>query len=48
MTYLSPEETHGIINAYALAFWGTYLKGQNGYEAYLAENHYGDKIIFKK
>ena len=47
LTYLSPDESHRIINAYALAFWGLHLKGQEGYRTFLSENHYGDKIILK-
>lgn len=48
VVYLSPEETHGIINSYAAAFWGAYLKRDPRYVAYLNSNRYGDKIIYKK
>lgn len=47
MTYLSPEESHRIINAYALAFFGLHLRGQLGYRGYLQRNQFGDKIIYK-
>ncbi len=48
VTFLPMPETHQIINSYATAFWGRYLKGERGYDAFLSENRYGDKIIFKK
>ena len=48
LTYLPMPETHEIINSYATAFWGRFLKGERGYDAFLSENHYGDKIIFKR
>ena len=47
ITYLSMEESHKIINAYAVAFWSVYLRGQDGYKAFLSKNQYGEKIIFK-
>jgi predicted dienelactone hydrolase len=47
VTYLAPAESHKIVNAYALAFLGLYLRGESGYQKFLAQNHYGDKIIYK-
>jgi dienelactone hydrolase len=47
VTFLPPDEGHKIVNAYALAFFGTYVRGQQGYQAFLKQNHYGDKIIYK-
>jgi predicted dienelactone hydrolase len=47
VTYMPPDESHKIINAYALAFFGMYVRGQQGYQPFLKENHYGDKIIYK-
>jgi hypothetical protein len=47
VTYLSPEESHRIVNAYALAFFGLYLRGQSGDRPYLQKNHFGEKIIHK-
>jgi dienelactone hydrolase len=47
VTYLPPDESHKIINAYALAFFGVYVRDQPGYQAFLKQNHYGDKIIYK-
>jgi dienelactone hydrolase len=47
VTYLAPEESHRIIDAYALAFLNVHLKGQSGYQAFLEQNHYGQKIIYK-
>ena len=46
VTYLSPAESHKIINAYALAFFGAYLRGQRGYTEFLGTNHYGNEIIY--
>jgi predicted dienelactone hydrolase len=47
VTYLSPEESHRIVNAYALAFFGVFLRGQSGFRPYLEKNHFGDKIVYK-
>jgi dienelactone hydrolase len=47
VTYLAPEESHKIIDAYALAFLSVYARGEAGYKRYLAGNHYGDKIVYK-
>jgi len=47
LTYLPEGISHEILNSYSLAFFGVYLKGQDGYKKFLAENHYGDKIIYK-
>ena len=48
LTYLPMPETHGIINSYATAFWGRFLKGESGYDAFLSDNKYAGKIIFKR
>ena len=48
LTYLDADESHSIINAYALSFLNMYLRGMDGYAGFLTENHYGDKIIFKR
>ena len=48
MTYLTPDHAHEITNAYALAFFNVYVRGDDAYEMYLRENHYGDEIIYKK
>lgn len=47
VTYLAPEESHRIVDAYALAFLSVYLRGQSGYHGYLEKNHFDDKIIYK-
>ncbi|HEV8146965.1 MAG TPA: dienelactone hydrolase family protein [Bryobacteraceae bacterium] len=47
VTYLSPEESHRIVNAYTLAFFGMYLRGQSGYRGYLQKNHFGERILYK-
>jgi hypothetical protein len=38
---------HKMINAYSLAFFGKYLRGETGYQPFLDKNHYGDVIIYK-
>jgi len=47
VTYLAPEQSHKIVNAYGLAFLGLHLRGETGYRQFLAQNHYGDKIVYK-
>jgi hypothetical protein len=47
VTFLPPDESHRIINAYALAFLSVYVRDQKSYHAFLEKNHYGDKIIYK-
>ena len=47
VTYLAPEESHKIIDAYSLAFLNVYVRGQASYKPFLAKNHYGDEIIYK-
>ena len=47
VTFLSPEESHKIINAYSLAFFNVYVRDQPGYKEFLKQNHYGEKIIYK-
>jgi predicted dienelactone hydrolase len=47
VTFLPIDLQHKIINAYALAFFGKYLRGETGYQAFLDKNHYGDVIIYK-
>ncbi len=47
LTYVSREVAFGMINGYTTAFFGKYLKGQNGYDAYLAENHNAEELIVK-
>lgn len=45
--FLPRETAHEIINAYSTAFFGVHLKGEGGYRAFLAENHYPEEIIYK-
>lgn len=47
VTYTPIDLQHKIINAYALAFLGRYLRNEMGYDAFLNQNHYGDVIIYK-
>ena len=47
VTYVKKEVAFKMINGYTTAFFGKYLRGQNGYDAYLAENHNPDELITK-
>ena len=47
VTYLPPEESHKMIDAYALAFLSVHVRRQAGYHAFLERNHYTDKVIYK-
>jgi dienelactone hydrolase len=47
LTYVSKDVAFTMINGYTTAFFGKYLKGQNGYDAYLAENHNPDELIIR-
>jgi predicted dienelactone hydrolase len=47
VTFLPMDHQHKLINAYALAFFGRHLRGETGYDAFLARNHYGDAVIYK-
>jgi predicted dienelactone hydrolase len=47
VTFLPMELQHKMINAYALAFLGMYLRGETGYQAFLEKNHYGESVIYK-
>ncbi len=42
--YTSMERSYEIINAYSTAFCGLFLKGQAGYRAFLAKNHWPDDV----
>jgi dienelactone hydrolase len=48
LTYIDADEAHTITAAYALAFFNTYVRGIDGFAGFLRENHYGDKIIFRR
>jgi dienelactone hydrolase len=47
ITYVAKDVAFTMINGYTTAFFGKYLKGQNGYDAYLAENHNPEELITK-
>ncbi len=47
ITFMPIDVAHEITNAYSLAFFGVYLKGQTGYRTFLDSNQYGEKIIYK-
>jgi dienelactone hydrolase len=42
--YTSMERSYEIVNAYSTAFCGLYLKGETGYQGYLAKNHWKDEV----
>jgi len=45
ITYVPMDVAFGLTNAYTTAFFGRYLKGMTGYDAYLAENHNPSELI---
>ena len=47
ITYIPMETARKLINGYTTAFFGKYLKGLDGYDAYLAANHNPDELITK-
>lgn len=47
ITYVTKDVAFELVNGYTTAFFGRYLKGQTGYDAYLAENHNPDELITK-
>jgi len=47
LDYVPRDVAFAMINGYTTAFFGKYLKGQNGYGGYLAENHNPDELITK-
>lgn len=47
VTYLPPQESHKLIDAYSLAFLDVYVRGLPAAAEYLKQNHYGDEIIYK-
>ena len=42
-----PAESHAIVNAYTLAFFDRYLRGEVARDGWLAENHYGDAVVLE-
>ena len=36
-----------LVNGYSTAFFGKYLKGVEGYDAYLGENHHPDALVYQ-
>jgi dienelactone hydrolase len=47
MAYCTMEMVYPLVNGYSAAFFGRHLKGQEGYAAYLAENHNEEQIIYQ-
>jgi dienelactone hydrolase len=45
ITYIPMETAHTLTNGYTTAFFGKYLKGIDGYDAYLSVNHNPDELI---
>ena len=47
ITYIAMDVAFPLIKGYSTAFFGKYLKGLDGYDAYLAANHNPDELIVK-
>ena len=47
ITYTAPEIVLRLTKGYSTAFLGRYLKGLEGYDTYLRENHDPQEILFK-
>ncbi|MBI2434751.1 MAG: dienelactone hydrolase family protein [Candidatus Hydrogenedentes bacterium] len=47
LTYLDSATTYRLTNGYVMAFFGKYVKGLPGYDAYLGENHFPEELIVK-
>lgn len=45
--YLDMETTYDIINGYSAAFFGRYVKGLVGYDAFLESNPWEDQVVVK-
>ena len=45
--FTSMEKTYALINAYSLAFLGTYLKGEKDWLPYLQQNHWADELSWQ-
>lgn len=45
--FIPMDLAYEITNSYSVAFFGIYLKGQEGYRDYLDKNHYEKEIIHK-
>lgn len=44
VTYVTMDQIFPVLNAYSTAFLGKFLRGEDAYDAYLAENHAPDII----
>ena len=47
LTYVAREVVFPLVNGYSTAFLGKHLKGQEGYAAYLAENHHPAELDYE-
>ncbi len=47
LTYITMDKVYPLLNGYSTAFLGKYLKGQDGYASYLAENHLPEDAIYQ-
>lgn len=45
--YVGMETVFPLLNGYSTAFFDKYLRGQDGYDAYLAVNHNPEELIYK-
>lgn len=45
--YIKKDVIWPLINGYSTAFFGKFLKGQDGHDSYLAENHCPAEVILK-
>lgn len=47
VAYITMDVMYPLVNGYATAFFGKYLKGIDAYDAYLKENHNPDELLYK-
>jgi dienelactone hydrolase len=47
ITYIDMDTAYRLLNGYTTAFLGKFLRGQDGYDAYLSANHNMDELILK-
>ncbi|HDP34358.1 MAG TPA: hypothetical protein ENN29_04520, partial [Candidatus Hydrogenedentes bacterium] len=47
LDYVAMDVVYPLLNGYSTAFFGKYLKGQEDYAAYLAENHLPDAVLYQ-
>jgi len=47
LDYAPMDVVYPLINGYTTAFFGRYLKGQQGYDVYLSENHNPEELTYE-